>query len=105
MKFLALYNLYAARVAAALAVTCLVAVFAYGTFLLMAVAHAAELRVMQEEAAQTEGRVSMLQEQYLAQTRGLTLERAYALGFVEPLVQTAVSAAASGLSMVPGPAR
>lgn len=101
MKFLALYNAYATRTTALLAALCLVSVFAYGTLLLMAVAHAASLAQIQDESVAIEGRVSTLQARYLAETKNLTLERAYALGYVEPVAETSVAADDVALSILP----
>lgn len=100
-KALALYRLYARRTAATLAGVVAVSIFAYGAFLLLAVAHAAELGAMEERAAAVESRVSQLQARYLAETKSLTLERALAMGFVEPVREDTVAAEAAGLSLVP----
>lgn len=105
MKFLALYNAYATRTLAILAAVCVCSVFAYGTFLLMAVAHAASLAKVQEESSAIEGRMSQLQARYLVETKNLTLERAYSLGFVRPVAEASVAADTDGLSLLPGELR
>lgn len=101
MKFLALYNAYATRTLAILATVCVCSVFAYGTFLLMAVAHAASLARVQDESNAIESRVSQLQARYLADSKNLTLERAYALGYVRPIAEVSVAADEVGLSLIP----
>lgn len=105
MKTLALYNTYSTRLVASLAAVCTVSVFMYGAFLLMAVAHAAELRVIEEELVVLESEASTLQSQYIVKTKALTIEHARALGFVEPIAQTTVAAGDAGLSIVPASLR
>lgn len=101
MKTFALYNRYAKRTMASLAALCAVSVFLYGAFLLMAVAHAAELRTIEDTLMSLESEASQLQSEYLIKTKALTLEHARALGFVEPIAQTTVAAGDAGLSIVP----
>lgn len=101
MKAIALYNLYIRRVAAAVAIAFAVSVFLYGAFLLMAVAHAAELRGIEDELGRIESSVSTLQAEYIVRTRTLTLDRAYELGFVEPIAQNTVVAGSPGLTLAP----
>lgn len=101
MNIFAFYNAHVRRVAAALAVVSAVSVFAYGAFLLMAVAHAAELRAVEDELTTIESSVSELQAQYIVRTRTLTIDKAYELGFVEPVAQNTVTAGGSGLTLAP----
>ena len=105
MKALALYNRYSSRLIAILAVTCAVSVFFYGAFLLMAVAHAAELRTIEDTLMTLESESSALQSEYLLKTKALTLQHARDLGFVEPTAQTTVAAGDAGLSVVPAALR
>jgi hypothetical protein len=105
MKPLALYNKYSTRIIAGLAALCALSVFMYGAFLLMAVAHAAELKVIEEELMVLESEASQLQSQYIVKTKALTIEHARALGFVEPVAQTTVAVSDAGLSVVPAALR
>ena len=104
MKVFALYNRYASRLTAVLAALCAVSVFLYGALLLMAVAHAADLRAIEEQLSGLESSQSQLQSEYMAKTKALTLERARELGFVEPIARTTV-AGGDGLSVVPAALR
>lgn len=100
MNMLALYNRHATRLTALLAALCAISVFLYGAFLLMAVAHAAELRAIEDEISTLESSGSRLQSEYMAKTKALTIERARELGFVDPVAQTTVTDS-DGLSVVP----
>ena len=79
------YNLYVSRVLALLAGICALAVFLYGTFLLIAVGHTAARTTAQEVINHTGVGVTELEVRYLAETKSLTPERAAELGFVTPL--------------------
>lgn len=99
MKYLALYNTYSMRAAALLAVVVAASVFAYGACMLLAVAHAAEIRSAESAIHTLSSRASALESAYLAENALLTEERAHALGFVEPTEQFVVYAAPDTLSL------
>ena len=84
MKALSLYRTYIGRVVATLTGVAAVAVFLYGTFLLMAVAHTAEISRTEERVRTLTSELSQLQGTYLTLTRSLTRERATLMGFVKP---------------------
>ncbi len=84
MKAIALYDTYIKRVIALLAGAIALAVFLYGGFLLGAVAHAAGRTAAEREVQRLSAEVSGLESTYLTETKGLSPERAAALGFVEP---------------------
>lgn len=90
MTRLALYNLYVSRAMALLAGVCTLAIFLYGTFLLLAVGHTAARTTAQERINATGAGVTELEVRYLTETKSLTPDRAVELGFVTPL-GTAVS--------------
>lgn len=97
MKHLLTYNSYSMRIAAVLAAVCAVAVFMYGTFLLMAVAHAAELSRAEEQTRLLSAQTSVLEGEYLSRSSSLTAARALVLGFVEPKEEWVVYAAPAAL--------
>jgi len=84
MTAVALYNQYIRRVAALLALICAVAVFLYGTFLLMAVAHAASIAGAARQVRTLTTEVSKLEATYLTLTKSLTITDATAMGFEKP---------------------
>lgn len=81
---IALCQLYLTRTAAAVAGVCACAVFLYGTFLLLAVAHAAARTNAQAHIEALRAQVSDLEAEYLAQAKQLTPQRAAELGFTLP---------------------
>ena len=85
LKHIAVYQLYLARVTAALCVVTALSVFLYGTFLLMAVSHTASRTQAQHSIAEVSARVSDLEGSYLAATKDITPDRATALGLVAPV--------------------
>jgi hypothetical protein len=85
MKALHVYRLYIGRVVAILAGVAAVAVFLYGTFLLMAVSHAAGISRTQSQVQTQTSELSQLEGTYLTLTRSLTRERAIEMGFVKPV--------------------
>ena len=92
---------YITRATAALAGVCAVAVFLYGTFLLLAVSHTATRSAAQKQIGVVTANLGDLEMQYLTLTKGLTLQRAADLGFVTPAVaaQATVFAGASARSL------
>jgi hypothetical protein len=78
------YTQYASRTMALLACVCAIAVFAYGVFLLMAVAHAAKITDAQDREAALATQVSTLENQYLAGSEALTSDEAATMGYVTP---------------------
>ncbi|HEY6021061.1 MAG TPA: hypothetical protein VIY48_14485 [Candidatus Paceibacterota bacterium] len=96
-KALTLYHLYVSRVAATLAIICAVSVFLYGTFLLMAVAHATHMTSAQEQIKDLTGKLSEAESQYLSATNAISLATATNMGLVKPasiaIVTTAQTAA------------
>lgn len=72
------------RAAALFAVVAALSLFLYGFFLLEAVAHTAGRTHAQHEIQSLNSKLSSLEQSYLVSTRGMTLERAQALGFVTP---------------------
>jgi hypothetical protein len=99
MKALTLYHTHAARIAALLAIICAASVFLYGTFLLMAVAHAAHMSDAQQQIKQLTGKLSSAESQYLAATNAISLATATAMGLVQPAsVAVVTTAQTHGLS-------
>jgi hypothetical protein len=92
---IARYHLYLTRIMAALAVTCAVAIFLYGTFLLLAVEHAATATADQHTYDVLAAHIGDLETQYLTATRSITPQSAAALGFVAPQTVSMVFATAS----------
>lgn len=82
---IALCRLYLARTAAALAGICAIAVFLYGVFLLLAVAHTAARTDAQAKIENVSAHLSDMEAQYLAAEKSLTPERAAELGFTAPV--------------------
>ncbi len=78
-------QLYLTRAMAVCAGMCACAVFLYGTFLLLAVAHTAARTHAQSSIEEKKARVSDLEAIYLAQTKQLTPQRAAELGFTAPV--------------------
>lgn len=100
MKALALYHMYVARVAAALAVLCAASVFLYGAFLLMAVAHAAHMSDARHEIKALTGKLSSAESQYLAATNAISYVTATNMGLVKPASVAMVNAAkVAGLTL------
>lgn len=100
MKILALYHMYVARIAALLAVVVAVSVFLYGTFLLMAVAHAAKMSDAQHDIRVLTGTLSTAESQYLAATNAISFATATQMGLVKPTSVVIISAAkAAGLTL------
>jgi hypothetical protein len=86
---------YLNRAAVLLACMCAVSVLLYGTFLLLAVAHAASQTDAQRQVQQISANLGDLEAQYLSYSRGLTREKAIELGFVMPQDVTTVFATAA----------
>ncbi|MDO8518447.1 MAG: hypothetical protein Q7S26_04120 [bacterium] len=81
---LGLLQTYLARAVAVLALVCTVAVFLYGTFLLLAVSHTAARSTAQKQIGTVTAHLGSLEMQYLTLTKELTPQRAADLGFVTP---------------------
>ena len=69
---------------ALMAALCTLAVFLYGIFLLMAVAHTAARSTAQRKANEIAANLGDIEMQYLTQDKSLTPDRAQALGLVKP---------------------
>jgi hypothetical protein len=78
------YQPYLSRSAAVLAGVCAIAIFLYGTFLLLAVMHTAGRTALEKQINATTAKLADLESVYLAKTKELTPEHALALGFVPP---------------------
>ena len=76
-----------------------IAVFLYGALLLGAVAHATGRTAAEREVQRLSAEVSQLENIYLTETKGLSLERAAAMGFVEPKSVAAVYVQTQGLTL------
>lgn len=89
------------RAAAMFGIVAALSLFLYGFFLLEAVAHTASRAQAQKQIENLTSKLSGLEEKYLAGSKGLTLDRAYALGFVAPKDVSTVYATnrAGGLSL------
>lgn len=94
-----LYQIYLSRTIAALSGICLVSVFLYGIFLMLAVEHTATRTAMQDRINELTVELSTLEAQYLTHTRALSPERAAELGFVKPTTTSAVFAGADVRSL------
>ena len=100
MKALAIYHYYAPRAAAFLAICCAVSVFLYGTFLLMAVAHAAHMSSAEQQIRQLTGTLSTAESKYLSATNAISLATAVGMGLVKPVsVSIVTTAQAQGLTL------
>ena len=99
MQLVLLYNLYHRHIFALLGVAIAVGVFAYGAFLLGAVAHAAHRSDAQKEINHINGQLSGLENRYLEQMRSLTPERAHEMGFVAPAMVASVVAPVQTLTL------
>lgn len=99
LKVLTIYHVYVARVAALLAIMCAVSVFLYGTFLLMAVAHAAHMSSAEQKIQTLTGKLGIAESQYLAETNAISIATATGMGLVKPAeVAIVTTAKDSGLS-------
>lgn len=78
------YNPHLSRAIALLGALAAVCLFLYAFFLLEAVAHTASRTHAQSEIKTLTSKLSTLEQAYLADTRGMTLERAGELGLVAP---------------------
>lgn len=105
MHAINLYNNYVGRIVAALLGVILVSVLLYGVLLLAAVSHAAGRTAAEDGLRSLSSQVSQLEGQYLAATKGLSPERAAAMGFVAPTAVATVFAAMPTLTLAPQPAR
>ncbi len=99
MRVIDFYNAYVRRIVAALVGLTAIAVFLYGALLLGAVAHAAGRTTAEKELRTLSVKVGQLESAFLAETKGLSLERATALGFVAPVAVSTVYANTSGLTL------
>jgi hypothetical protein len=93
---LALYNRYARSAFALLACLCAVSVFLYGAFLLLAVAHTASRARAGAAIVELKGKLSSVENRYLAATQELTPTYAAQLGFVRPASVSVVYATEPG---------
>lgn len=84
MQALALYNRYSRSAFAVLAFVCAASVFLYGTFLLLAVGHTASRARAAQDVQDLKSKLSVLENQYLADTQALTPAYAASLGYVKP---------------------
>jgi hypothetical protein len=84
MHALAIYNRYSRTAFAALAFVCAASVFLYGTFLLLAVDHAARHAHAASSLQELKAKLSTLENQYLAATQAITPSYAARLGYVRP---------------------
>jgi len=96
---LAQYHLFFTRAGAALAATTVLSIFLYGTFLLLAVEHAAARTNAQHQIDKLAAHVGDLETQYLTAARTLTPDTAAQLGFVPPTTVTTVYATAASRSL------
>jgi hypothetical protein len=99
MRVIDFYSAHARRVAAALAGVAALSVFLYGALLLGAVAHATGRTAAEKQLRSLSSSVSALESTFLAETRGLSPERAAAMGFVAPVAVDTVYAGTSGLTL------
>ena len=99
MYALTLYNAHMGRFVALLAGALAIVAFLYGVFLLGAVAHAAGRTAAEREVGRLGAEVSRLESAYLTETKGLSLERAAAMGFVEPKNIATVYVQTQGLTL------
>jgi hypothetical protein len=81
---IARYHLYLTRAIAVLVAICALSVFLYGTFLLLAVEHAAAATAAQNTTETLAAHIGDLEAQYLTATRAITPDTATELGFVTP---------------------
>jgi len=79
-----MYHSHVRRIVTILGVVIAVSVFLYGTFLLMAVAHAAAIAKTNKNIRTVTTEVSKLENSYLTLTKSLTLGDAIAMGFLKP---------------------
>lgn len=87
---------YFPRIAAGLGGLCALAIFLYGTFLLLAVMHTAGRTSLERQINTTVAALGDLEAQYLAETKKLTPERAAELGMVAPTHVSVVFTAGAG---------
>jgi hypothetical protein len=78
------YQLYLSRTIALLAGICVLSIFLYLVFLMLAVEHTAKRSSLQDSVATLTVEVSSLEAQYLKSVKSLSPEHAAALGFVMP---------------------
>lgn len=96
MTIVLVYNQYIRRVVALLALVCAVSVFLYGTFLLMAVAHAASIASTIRQVRTVTTEVSKLESTYLTLTKSLTIGDATSLGYIKPAAIAVIYATTPG---------
>ena len=99
MHALITYNYWAGRTVAlcALCIACLI--FSYGTFLLLAVSHAARASEAQQEIRALSQELSALEEELIAQGKRLTPELGQDMGFETPRAVSVVYAQTPVLSL------
>ncbi len=78
------YTPHLSRATAIFGAVIALSLFLYGFFLLEAVAHTASRTQAQRKIESLTSSLSTLEQKYLSRTKDMTLDRAYALGFVTP---------------------
>ena len=96
---IALTQVYTNRALALLSLLLGLSVFLYATFLLLTVTHAAGQTALQRQIESISSDVSDMETQYLLATRGITPDKALALGFTTPAHVSTVFATAGSLSL------
>lgn len=84
MRAITLYNRCAPRIIAVCAGIAGVSVFLYGALLLGAVSHTAARTSMEKETRALNASISLLEGEFLNETKALSRDRAAQLGFVAP---------------------
>ena len=97
MKLIILYDAYARRIFALLALVCALSAFAYGFFLLEAVAHTAARARATQEVKAMRTLLSHAETSYLSIAQTLTPARAAEMGFGQPVRVSTVYATDSSL--------
>ncbi len=99
MKAINFYDKYAPRIFAVLAGIAGVSVFLYGALLLGAVAHTATRTTAEREVLTISASISLLESQFLTETKSLSMERAKELGFVQPQDVVTIYAGTGSLTL------
>jgi hypothetical protein len=99
MKIASLSQIYINRAIALLAGVCALSVFLYATFLLLTVTHAASQTAIESQIQGLSAQVGDMETQYLVATKGITPDKALALGFTTPTDVSTVFATAGALSL------
>lgn len=98
MYAITFYHQYIGRIVAVLSGLIALAVFLYGAFLLGAVAHAAGRTTAEAGVRSLSASISVLEGQYLAETKALSPRLAADMGFVAP--SSVVTVYTGGSSLV-----